>query len=124
MHWTKLIHVACVASSYYLFFLRGVWMLHGSAMLQRRWVRLTPHLVDTLLLASAIVLCIQIRQYPGVDPWLTTKVLALLAYIVLGSIGLRHGRTRSVRLGAWLAAQGVFFYMVAVALTHSPLPLP
>jgi uncharacterized membrane protein SirB2 len=123
MVWTKLIHVTCVTLSYALFVLRGVWMLRDSAMLQRRWVRLTPHLVDTLLLASAIVLCLQIRQYPGTTPWLTAKVLALVVYIVLGSIALRYGPGKRSRLGAWLAAQGVFFYIVAVALTHSPLPI-
>ncbi len=121
MYWTKLIHVSCVALSYSLFVLRGVWMLRDSAMLRRGWVRIAPHVVDTLLLASAILLCLQLRLYPGADPWLTAKVLALVVYIALGTVALRQGRSKRTRLGAWLAAQGVYFYMVAVALTHSPL---
>lgn len=123
MYWTKLIHVSCVALSYSLFVLRGVWMLRDSAMLRRGWVRIVPHVVDTLLLASAILLCLQLRLYPGADPWLTAKVLALVVYIALGTVALHRGRSKRTRLGAWLAAQGVYFYMVAAALTHSPLPI-
>jgi uncharacterized membrane protein SirB2 len=49
-------------------------------------------------------------------------VVALLLYIGLGMIALRHGRTRGVRITAWLTAQAVFFYIVAVALTRNPQP--
>ena len=50
-------------------------------------------------------------------------VVALLAYIVLGAIALKRGKTPGVRIGAWLAAQAVFFYIVAVAVTRQPLPV-
>lgn len=118
----KAVHVACVAASYALFFTRGVWMARESAMLQRRWVKIVPHVVDTALLASAIALAVMIRQYPFVSAWLTAKVLGLLVYIGLGMIALGRGRTRQARIAAWVAAQMVFFYIVAVALTRDPLP--
>ncbi len=118
----KLIHVSCVVTSYILFFARGIWMMRDSPWLRVRWVRVVPHVIDTGLLASAIALAVMIRQYPLAAGWLTAKVLALLCYIGLGMIALRFGRTRGERLQAWLAAQAVFFYIVAVALTHDPLP--
>jgi uncharacterized membrane protein SirB2 len=118
----KAVHVGCVIASYSLFVLRGVWMLRGSDMLQRRWVRTVPHVVDTALLASAITLAMTIRQYPFVSSWLTAKVAGLVLYIVLGTIALKRGRSRARRLSAWIAAQLVFFYIVAVAVTHTPLP--
>ncbi len=108
--------------SYTLFFVRGLWMMRESPLLGRRWVRVVPHLVDTLLLASAITMALMSRQYPFVAGWLTTKVLALICYIGLGMVALRFGRTRKVRLTAWLAAQAVFLYMVAVAITRNPQP--
>jgi len=119
----KGLHVACVVTSYGLFVLRGVWMLRGSAMLQRRWVRIAPHVVDTALLGSAVLLAMTIRQYPFVAPWLTAKVIGLALYIVLGTIALKRGRTPAIRLSAWIAAQLTFFYIVAVAVTHTPWPL-
>ncbi len=118
----KLIHVSCVVSSYALFFIRGVWMLRDSPLLRRRWVRIVPHAVDTLLLASAIALAMMLHQYPLVAGWLTAKVLALFAYIGLGIVAFRFARKRRMRFIAWLAAQAVFIYIVAVALTRNPLP--
>jgi uncharacterized membrane protein SirB2 len=118
----KYAHVTCVVLSYLGFLLRGVWMIRASPLLQQRWVSIVPHVVDTLLLASAVALAALLRQYPFVQPWLTAKVIALVAYIVLGVFALRRGRTRRVRIAAWIAAQAVFFYIVAVAVTRSPLP--
>lgn len=118
----KLIHVSCVVLTFTLFLVRGVWMITGSARLQQRWVKVVPHVVDTLLLGSAIVLTMQIHQYPFVQDWLTTKVFGLLAYIGLGMVALRYGKTRRVRIGAWLAALAVFIYIVSVASTRTPIP--
>lgn len=118
----KALHVSCVATSYALFMLRGLWMIYRPQWLQQRWARVLPHVVDTVLLGSAIAMALMIRQYPLVAGWLTAKLLALLLYIVLGSVALKRGRTRKQRVAAWFAAQAVFFYIVAVALTRNPLP--
>jgi len=122
--WTavKSVHVLSAALSITLFVLRGVWMLQRSGRLRRRWVRIVPHVVDTVLLASAVALAWMSRQYPLVEPWLTAKVAGLLVYIGLGLVALRFGRSRGVRLGAWLAAIAVFAYIIAVAVTRHPLP--
>lgn len=118
----KTVHVSCVAASYALFFTRGVWMMQESALLQRRWVKIVPHIIDTMLLLSAIGLAAMIRQYPFVNAWLTAKVLGLVLYIGLGMVALKRGRTCRTCVVAWIAAQVVFFYIVAVALTRNPLP--
>jgi uncharacterized membrane protein SirB2 len=117
----KYLHVACVVLSYALFLVRGVWAMRSSPLLVQRWVRIVPHVVDTVLLASAIALAILIRQYPFAAPWLTAKVIGLVIYIGLGVIALKRGRTRRVRVVAWFAAQLVFFYIVAVAINKNPL---
>ncbi len=111
-----------MVTSYTLFFVRGVWLLRDSHGLRRRWVRIVPHMVDTLLLASAIALALMLRQYPFDTGWLTVKVLALLLYIGLGLVAFRFARTRRMQCTAWLLAQAVFIYIVAVALTRNPLP--
>jgi uncharacterized membrane protein SirB2 len=118
----KSIHITCVALSYSLFFVRGVWMLRDSSLLQQRWVKFAPHLVDTLLLASAIALAWQLGISPPAQPWLASKIIALFLYIGIGSVALKRGKTKRIRLFAWLAAQMVFFYIVSVAVTHNPLP--
>jgi len=120
----KFTHISCVAISYVMFVLRGIWMMRESALLQRRWVKIVPHLVDTLLLASAVALAVMSHQYPLSNGWLTAKIVGLLIYIGLGTVALKRGKTRRARVTAWLAAQAVFFYIVAVAITRQPLPWP
>ena len=100
--------------------LRGVWMMRGSAALQQRWVKITPHIVDTVLLTSAIALAIMIHQNPIHNSWLSAKVVGLLLYIGLGMMALRFGKTRKGKISAWIAAQVVFLYIVLVALTKNP----
>ena len=114
----KHIHITFAALSGGFFLLRGLWMLLDSPMLQQRWVRIVPHVVDTLLLTSALALVFWSGQYPFVQSWLTAKVLALVAYIVLGTIALKRGKTKGVRTLALLAALATFAYIVAVALTR------
>ncbi len=119
----KDIHVACVVLTFSLFFIRGLWMIVDSDLLQRKWTRRVPPVVDTVLLASAIVLVVTIHQYPFVDAWLTAKVVALFFYIGLGMLALTYGKTKQIRIGSWVAAQLCFIYIVAVALTKNPLVL-
>ncbi|MGI9134629.1 MAG: SirB2 family protein, partial [Rhodoferax sp.] len=114
----KHLHMGCAAISGSFFALRGLWMLRGSALLRQRWVRWVPHLIDTLLLGSALWLAAASQQYPFVYPWLTAKVLALLLYIVLGSVALKRGRTPRVRALAYVAALVVFAFIVSAAVTR------
>ena len=115
----KAIHVTSVIASASLFFLRGIWMIQESANLNLRWVKTSPHMIDTILLLSAILLSIGLQQYPFVDGWLTAKVVALLVYIGLGTVAIRRGRTRQVRIVNWICALGVLAYIIGVATTRS-----
>ncbi len=116
----KIIHVTSVIFSYILFTLRGVWMMQDSPILQRRWVKILPHVIDTVLLVSAVALATMIQQYPGINTWLSAKIGGLLLYITLGLIALRFGKTRRTKTISWITAQIVFFYIVLVALTKNP----
>lgn len=46
-----------------------------------KWMRIAPHIIDTFLLASAVMLCVLIQQYPGVHFWLTAKLAFVIGYI-------------------------------------------
>ncbi len=116
----KLIHVSAALLSISGFALRGAWMLRSPQRLQQRWVRIVPHVIDTVLLVSAIWLAWQLGA-DGTRGWLWTKVAALFVYIALGTVALKRGRTRSVRLTAFGAAFATFAYIVSVALAKSPL---
>jgi len=117
----KHIHLTCVALTFILFSLRGFWMLSESALLQKKWVKVAPHIIDTLLLGSAIALAITLQISPFEQTWLLAKIIGLLLYIALGTVALKRGKTRQIRMTALILALLTFGYIVKVALTKSPL---
>lgn len=119
----KHLHLLLVALSVALLCLRFALRVRESAVLQQKFLKIAPHVVDTFLLLSAVALMFTIQQYPFVDAWLTEKVLALLAYIALGYSALK-GRTAAIRWLSFLGALGWLGLMVRVALSKTPLFLP
>ena len=117
----KLTHVACAFLSIAGFGLRGFWMATRNPLLQRRTARILPHLIDTVLLGSALGMLAIMHLSPLVLPWLMAKIAALLCYIGLGMVALRFGRTRTTRVAAWLLAMLAALYIVSVAYSKSPL---
>lgn len=117
----KFVHIAAVVASGSLFALRGLLMLAGSRWSRHALLRYASYAIDTTLLAAALMLTTIIRQYPGVQSWLTVKVLCLVVYIVLGTFALKRGRTRGLRLACFVAAIAVYLFIVSVARAHHPL---
>lgn len=115
----KHFHLTTVALTILLFLFRSALMLWYSKGLNWRWVRVVPHVIDTLLLLSGIGLMFLIQQYPLVNGWLTAKVAGLLLYILFGTVALKRGRTRKIRYIALLGALLSLGYLVSVARTHS-----
>ena len=103
-YFIKIIHVSCAVLSFSGFILRGYWMLQESEWLQHKISRVLPHLIDTVLLVSAIALVIMSRQYPTLVNWVSIKIGLLLLYIVLGSFTLKRGRTRQIRIACLVGA--------------------
>ena len=118
----RALHIGCAALSIAGFAARGMLMLVDAPLLRRRLVRVAPHVVDTALLASAIWLAWFVGQMPFVHGWITAKVFGLLAYIVLGTIALKRGKTKGLRAGAFTAALASVAYIVWVALTRDATP--
>lgn len=118
----KSVHMAAAMLSITGFVLRYAWMLSGSKLLQARPVKVVPHIVDTVLLASAVLLAMQAGVAPWSVGWLGFKVIALLVYIVLGAIALKRGRSKGARAIAGAAAIALFGAIVWVA-RYKSLPL-
>ena len=113
----KTIHQAAVVISFAGFFVRGVGMLNDATWLRHRAVKTLPHVVDTILIVSAVWLAWILRLMPANAPWIGAKIIGLLVYIAVGMIALRFGRTKGVRASAWIGAMLVFGYIVSVAVT-------
>lgn len=116
----KMAHITFALVSISFFMVRATWSVFESPLLQKTWVKILPHIVDTLLLASALYLVVASSQYPFQQHWLTAKLLALIAYILLGTMAIKRGKTPLQRGVFALLAIAVFGYMLAVAFYRSP----
>jgi uncharacterized membrane protein SirB2 len=119
--WLKLLHVGSALLSVSGFALRGYWMIMENPRLRSLPARVLPHILDTLLLASAIGMLLVWGANPFAISWLSAKIIALLCYIGLGMVAFRFGKTPRVRVIAFGAALLTAAYIVAVAVTRSPL---
>ena len=116
----KTFHQLAVVISFAGFFVRGVGMLNDATWLRHRSVKMLPHVVDTILIVSAVWLAWILRLTPTNAPWIGAKIIGLLVYIAVGMVALRFGRTKPVRASAWIGAMLVFGYVVSVAIAKDP----
>ena len=119
----KFVHIATAFISIIGFFIRGIWMIQSSPILQQRWVKVAPPINDTFLLLSAIALVFITAQYPGPVAWLNAKIIALILYIVLGTIALNRGKTKRVRITTWVLALLTYAYILLVAFNKNIFPI-
>lgn len=114
----KHMHMGMAYLSITFFIFRSILSVTESGLLQHKLIKILPHIIDTLLLLLAGHLMVTIQQYPFVDAWLTAKLVALLAYIMVGTIAIKRGKTAVIRLWASVIAVAIFGYILGVAKTH------
>ncbi len=116
----KHLHITLAFASICFFCVRFAWSISNSAQLQQKWVRVFPHIVDTLLLSLGLYLMIVMKLWPTEHPWLATKLIALVVYILLGTFAIKRGKTKIVKWGTGILAILVYVYMINVAISHNP----
>ncbi|GAA0469194.1 MULTISPECIES: SirB2 family protein [Tatumella] len=120
----KSIHIFTAIVSVLLFTGRFYWKTAGSAMMQRRWVKITPHINDTLLLLTGIMLVLITRYYPFTadGSWLTEKLMAVILYIGFGFVAFgRRNFSPFIRGIAFCAALLMLVIIVFLAINRIPL---
>ncbi len=115
------VHMALVATSATLFVVRGVSVLRGAAWPLLPGVRRASVLIDSALLGAALTLLHILQLNPFAVGWLSTKIVLLLAYIVLGTFALKRARTVAGRAACFFGAVVCLAFMVSVAVAHHPL---
>ncbi len=119
----KYLHVLTAVLSVILFSFRFLLLIRSSTWLQKRWLRVLPHLNDSLLLILAILLCVAIRQAPLINPWLTEKVAAVILYILAGMFALKWSKDRLSKIIWFMIAIFMFAYTANIAINKTPLIL-
>jgi len=114
----KHLHITAAVLSILFFTVRAYWSVTGSPRLQGRFVRIAPHVIDTVLLVCGVILASMIGAE---QPWILAKIVGIVVYILVGTIAIKRGKTPAMRAAAALIAILVFFYIVGIAIRHNPL---
>ena len=117
----KQFHIFIALLSGSLFAVRGAFALAGA-----RWPRALPvkwlsYAIDTSLLTAAMMLLTILPWAMFANGWLITKVVLIVAYVVLGVLAMRPQRTRRARALYYAAALLAFAAIYGIARAHHPL---
>lgn len=117
----KHLHLTLIAVSVLFFITRYFWVMTDSGMMQKKWVKVVPHIIDTFLLISAITLCVILSQYPFVTGWLTEKFIGLILYILFGLLALKLGKDKKIKTVGFVLAIGTIAVMGKLAVTKQAI---
>ena len=112
----KQLHILTAVLSVTLFTIRFLLLVRSPAWRPGRWLRVLPHVNDSLLLILAVLLCIIIQQAPLITPWLTEKVAAVVLYILAGMFALKWSKTRLSKIIWFIIAIFMFAYAANIAI--------
>jgi uncharacterized membrane protein SirB2 len=116
----KAAHIGLIGASGLLFAVRGAAVLAGQRWAMSKPWRMLSYAIDTLLLTAGVTLWTVLSLDPVSSPWLGTKLMLLVLYIVLGSLALKRAPTATARQASYAAALAVYLFMASVAVAHHP----
>ncbi|MFA5489527.1 MAG: SirB2 family protein [Candidimonas sp.] len=116
----KHLHMTAAGLSILFFILRACWALTGSTLLQRKTVKVLPHVIDSVLLLCGLALA-GFLGAAAAQPWLTAKLVAVVLYIIAGSYAIKYAKTVKGRAVSAAIAILIFAYIVGAAIRHSPM---
>jgi uncharacterized membrane protein SirB2 len=107
-------HLFVIALSFLIFLVRGILMMRSSALYQHKFFKIAPHVLYTFLIGTGLSLS------PGNEPWLLTKIIVLVAFIVVSVFAFKHSNS-TVRKTLWLTGLVMLIFMVSVAFSKNVL---
>ncbi|MGL1959329.1 MAG: SirB2 family protein [Colwellia sp.] len=117
----KHLHMTLAVISILLFSLRFIWTLANSKQLQKKWVKISPHIIDTFLFSIGVYLAFVYYINPLEQLWLAEKLLAIVAYIFTGYYTLKLARNRTMQIIGYIGAMGWVMLIVRLAMTKTPV---
>ena len=119
------LHLTSVALTISLFTLRYWWRWSNNPRFQARWVRVVPHIVDSVLLLSGVGLIALTGYLPFTvkGAWLTEKLFGVIIYIVLGFIALGRHRPRGQQAGFIAFTLGLVVLYIIIKLAATKVPI-
>ncbi|MFM8760849.1 MAG: SirB2 family protein [Polynucleobacter victoriensis] len=111
-------HVALAVLSVALFVLRaGFSIWHGKTL--TRPAKVAMHLIDTVLFGLGCLLLYVLAINPFVTPWLITKLITIVIYILIGLLLIRS-KSKPVKVMSFLLCCVLAIFIFSVALSKNP----
>ncbi len=101
------------------FSLRVYWRYVDSEMMQKKWVKIAPHVVDTMLLIFGVTLVFSYNLSVSENVWIIAKLTAIFCYIGIGFYTFKKATSRASILVGGLAGWLVLAYIFKVAFSKS-----
>jgi uncharacterized membrane protein SirB2 len=94
----------------------------NSSLLETKVLKITPHVIDTVLLLTGVGLIISMGFIPFTpgNEWFTEKVTCILAYFALGFFTLKVAKHKLLRTFAFFGALGWLVMAGKIAMTKMP----
>ncbi|KGJ91056.1 SirB2 family protein [Thalassotalea sp. ND16A] len=113
----KNFHMFLAALSVALFTFRFALLMTNPDKLKQKWLKICPHVIDTLLFTLGIIMMVTYSLYPGQVDWMTEKLVAVVAYIFTGYYTLKLARNNTMRVIGYLGAMGWVILVARIAMT-------
>ncbi|MFU8788342.1 MAG: SirB2 family protein [Methylobacter sp.] len=113
----KMLHLAFVLLSISSFIGRVYLAEKSPAMLEQKWIKIGPHIINSLLLISGFTLVFQGSWLSGEFGWIVAKIIALLGYVGLGIVAIKS--QGDLRWKAFAGALACFVYIGVVAVSKN-----
>ena len=117
----KSVHLTAIAVSVALFAARWTAVLRRQNWPMQTPARRASVAIDTVLLTAGLGLWWTGGWTWQQSPWLQTKLLLLVVYVVLGTLALKKARTLAGKQVCGLLAIATVVQMAGVATLHHPL---
>lgn len=99
----KHLHVTAVVVSVLLFSVRFALSIMEHQARNNKLLKVIPHIVDTILLGSAIWL-VFLSPMTQVDGWIASKVIGVVLYIVSGFYALKWAKSKRSQILGFISA--------------------
>ena len=109
-------HMLFITVSIILFQYRFYLTMAGKPIAKA--LKIIPHINDTLLLITGVSMAFMLHLKPWEHPWLGYKIIALVLYIIFGTVALKSSGTK--RLISYYVATALFIFMLITAINKVP----
>ncbi len=111
----KILHLTFILLSISSFVARVFIAEKQPAMLEQKWLKIGPHILNSLLLLTGFTLVFQGSWLSGEYGWIVAKLIALVAYVGLGIVAIKS--EGPLRWKAFAGALACFVYIALVAVS-------